>query len=346
MTTPNTPQTLAQRLSAGKIPVPEALHYAMSLADALRKIHDGGSFHGAVTPSNVAVTAAGLDLMPALATAATVTPYTAPEVLQGKSADARSDIFAFGAIVFEMLTGRRAFEGDGLTTLSVSLTNAAPAPSGSPAVDRLVAGCVAKNPADRWQRMQKIIMELKLLTVAARRAEAPQPGRALAEAGLRSEMQQLEARIAARMEKHESSLAQMQSAASEAVNALRGQLTSVTAQIAAAEQRLAQPPADVKGMGDQIMARVEQALESVGQRLGGIEQTTDELRRQSATLQENVAADLHDFEQNLKTQTAAVEAARTAIAQTDDLVERVVEALELLQSSVLDQQEDRTSLVN
>ena len=120
MTTTNTQRTLAQRLSEGRIAVPEALHYAMSLADALRKLHDAGKAHGAVTPSSIAVTATGLDLIPSLGPPATVTPYTAPETLQGQPADARSDIFSFGTLVFEMLTGpprlrwrwsNRAFSG-------------------------------------------------------------------------------------------------------------------------------------------------------------------------------------------------------------------------------------------
>ena len=64
---------------------------------------------------------------------ATVTPYSAPEVLQGEPADARSDVFSFGALVFEMLTGRRAFDGMSQTELKLALCNQAPPSSGSPA---------------------------------------------------------------------------------------------------------------------------------------------------------------------------------------------------------------------
>jgi len=113
MTTMNAQRTLAQRLTEARIPVPEALHYAMSLAESLRKLHDAGKAHGSVSPSSIAVTATGLELIPSLGPPATVTPYTAPEVLQGQPADARSDIFSFGALVFEMLTGKRAFDADG-----------------------------------------------------------------------------------------------------------------------------------------------------------------------------------------------------------------------------------------
>ena len=340
MITTNAQRTLAQRMTEGRIPVPEALHYAMSLADSLRKLHDAGKAHGAVSPAGIAVTATGLELIPSLGPPATVTPYTAPEVLQGQPADARSDVFSFGALVFEMLTGRRAFEGDGQTALKLALCNSAPPASGSPAVDRLVAGCVAKLPAARWQRMQKIIMELKLLTVAARRADAAPATRGVSDAALRSEIQQLEGRLTARLAAHESAVSQMQQSAGEAVKALREQLAGVSAQLSTAQQRPAEQPVDVEAINRQIAERVEETLGKVTQRMTLADQNMEDIRKHFATLQENVAGDLHDFEQSLKAQANTIESARTAMAQTDDLVERVVEALELLQSSVLDQQEE------
>ena len=212
MTTSNDQRTLALRMTESRIPVPEALHYAMRLAAALRKLHDAGKAHGAITPSCIELTATGLDLIPSLGPSATVTPYTAPEVLQGQPADARSDIFSFGALVFEMLTGRRAFDGDGQTELKLALCNSAPPPSGSPAVDRLVTSCVAKSPAARWQRMQKIIMELKLLTVAARRADAAPAARGVSDTAMRSQIQQLEGRLTARLAAYEKNIATLQEA--------------------------------------------------------------------------------------------------------------------------------------
>ena len=340
MTKTNAPRTLAQRMSEGRIPVAEALHYAMSLAESLRKLHDAGKAHGSVTPSGITLTGTGLDLIPSLGPPASVTPYTAPEVLQGKPADARSDVFAFGALFYEMLTGRRAFDGDGQTALTLALVNSAPPPSGSSAVDRLVAGCVAKSPAARWQRMQKIIMELKLLTVAARRADAQPAPRGVSDTALRSEIQQLEGRWNARLAAHEKSVAEIEQAAGAAVAALREQVAGLSSQLAEVEKRPVEPAIDVDGLTKQISAHVDATLEAVSQRMTRAEQSTEEIRQHFSTLQENVAADLHDFEQTLKAQAGAIESARTAMAQTDDLVERVVEALELLQSSVLDSHEE------
>src|ERR1039458_4881230 len=115
----NQTKTLAERLSEGRMPVGEALKCAMQLADSLRKLHDQGKAHGAITPSNVVLAADGVELLPAAqGSAATVTPYTAPEVVQGHTADERSDIFSLGAVMFEMLTGRRAFDGESRVTLA------------------------------------------------------------------------------------------------------------------------------------------------------------------------------------------------------------------------------------
>jgi hypothetical protein len=341
MTTTDAPRTLAQRITEGRIPVSEALHSAMSLAEILRKLHDAGKAHGAVSPSSIVITATGLDLIPSLGPPATVTPYTAPEVLQGKPADARSDIFAFGALVYEMLTGRRAFEGDGQTALTLALVNSDPPASGSPAVDRLVAGCVAKSPAARWQRMQKIIMELKLLTVAARRADAPPATRGVSDAALRAEIRQLEGRLTTRLAAHEKTVAEMQRAADAVVKSLREQCSGLSTQLAAVQERPASPAVDVDALSQQITVRADEAIGAVNVRLGLAEQNMDDIRKHFSTLQENVASDLHDFEQSLKAQASAVESGRTAMAQTDDLVERVVEALELLQSSVLEQHEEQ-----
>jgi chromosome segregation ATPase len=203
---------------------------------------------------------------------------------------------------------------------------------------------VAKNPAARWQRMQKIIMELKLLTVAARRADSSPAPRGVSDAALRAEIHQLEGRLTARLAAHEKSVSDMQQAAGEAVKALRGQLTALSGHLAAVEERPAHPAVDMAALSQQIAARVDAAVEAVTQRMTRTEQSNEEIRKHFSTLQENMASDLHDFEQSLKAQAGAIDSARTAMAQTDDLVERVVEALELLQSSVLDQHEEQAVL--
>jgi eukaryotic-like serine/threonine-protein kinase len=377
-------RTLASRMNEERIPVSEALHYAMSLADALRKLHDAGKAHGALTPSSIVLNGSGVDLVPSPGPLEAVTPYTAPEVLQGQPADARSDIFSFGALVFEMLTGHRAFDGETQTELKLALSDSAPPPSGSPAVDRLVTNCVAKAPAARWQRMQKIIMELKLLTVAARRADKPAVSRPPIETVLRAEMQQVEARLSARLSAYEQNMVDAKKIADDAVTSVKEELTVIHTQLVALQERPMPQNIDVDALMKQIQGHVQQSIEAAtkelhahllqvvettaqkhgaevqaiiaasskqtgekvnetvaaaNQRVAAAEQNMEEIRKHFATLQANVAGDLHDVEKTLKSQAVAIESSRTAMAQTDDLVERVVEALELMQSSMIDQHE-------
>jgi hypothetical protein len=252
-------KTLAQRLDQGRLPPAEALRCAIQLAGSLRELHDRGKTHGAVTPSNVALSAGSVELLQG--SSGSITPYTAPEVVQGCAADMRSDIFGFGAIVFEMFTGRRAFGGESRGALMASLTKSPTPSTGTAALDRVVGSCLNKDPDARASHMRRIVMELKLLGVPARRELANRP--------------------------------------------------------------------DGEGQG----------LEAVNARIGQIELAVEEIRRHMAHFEHSVAADLLDIERGIKAQATAIDSSRTAMSQTDDLVERVVEALESLETKVLNRGE-------
>jgi tRNA A-37 threonylcarbamoyl transferase component Bud32 len=324
------PQTLAQIMGTGRMPVTEALTRALSLAETLRKIHEAGGAHGALTPSQIVVNGNSVELLP-LFEYGKVTPYTAPELLSGARADVRSDIFSFGAILYEMFTGRRAFDGDGPEAIAASLTQAEPASSGSPAVDRVLHGCLAKDPSARFQRVQKLTLEMKLLSVAARRAKAPAvPGWEALESAFRAEMQQMESRFAATIQMHENTIAALERTAGEALNTLRSEVAAASDERAALAERL---------------AAVEQNLLATNERLHKIELTLESFDQNAVALRENLTAELSVFEQSLEGHAKSVDSVRTAVAQTDDLVERVVEALESLQTIVLDQAERRPSHV-
>jgi eukaryotic-like serine/threonine-protein kinase len=337
--------TLSQRLAEGPISLPEALRYATMLAEALRQLHDTGRTCGALLPSNIAITAlvgAGAEVIVTPGEPGTITPYTAPEVLQGRTPDSRSDIFAFGAIVYEMVTGRQAFAGDNADALAVSLTISVPALTGHPAVDHLIGNCIAKDPAVRCPRMQKVILELKLLTFAALGAEAPsrhQAATALLRAETRAETQQIEARLVELSAAHEKAIAEIQQATNTVLNELREQVSTLKSELSAAEERAARAEQDnaerFQRIGEQV-GQVEGNVQAIDQRIVSGESKVEVLSQGVNVLQEYEAARLQEFEQTLRAQGAEIALVAASQVQTDDLVEGVVAAMELLQSSVFD----------
>ncbi|MGH9257651.1 MAG: protein kinase domain-containing protein [Vicinamibacterales bacterium] len=193
-------QTLAQRLEKGALPLDQALEYAIQIADALDKAHRHGITHRDLKPGNVMLTKSGtklldfglakLNALPAGALAGLsalptqqgltvqgtilgTLQYMAPEQLEGKDADARTDIFAFGAVCYEMVTGKKAFDGKTQASLIAAILEhdppsiAATQPLTPPAFDRVVKKCLAKEPERRWQSAGDLTDELKWIAEGA-----------------------------------------------------------------------------------------------------------------------------------------------------------------------------------
>jgi serine/threonine protein kinase/WD40 repeat protein len=195
-------QTLADRLARGPLPTAQVLTVGTEIAQALEKAHAQGIVHRDLKPANIMLTKSGTKLMdfglakPELNIAGskaqpiTDTPtmnlasltsaaspltqkgsivgtfqYLAPEVLQGAQADARSDIFAFGCVLYEMVTGRRAFEGKSQLSVLTAILEKEPdfvaQPQAPPMLDRVIRACLAKDPADRIQSAHDIALDLR-----------------------------------------------------------------------------------------------------------------------------------------------------------------------------------------
>jgi serine/threonine protein kinase len=197
-------ETLAQRLLKGPLPIEQTLQYAIEIADALDKAHRKGITHRDLKPGNIMLTKSGTKLLDfGLAKlrqgAAPATPlsqlptadgaitaegtilgtlqYMAPEQLEGKEADARTDIFAFGSVVYEMATGKKAFEGKSQASVIAKILEIEPPPMSSlqpmtpSALDRVVKKCLAKEPEKRWQAASDVCDELKWIAEGSSQAD-------------------------------------------------------------------------------------------------------------------------------------------------------------------------------
>ena len=185
--------TLEQRLRKGPLPTAELFSIAIAIAEALEATHHEGIIHRDLKPSNVMLTRSGVKLLdfgiakqrevlgrdPAASVDATGTalrtvegtlvgtvPYMAPEQLEGKPVDARTDIFAFGSVLFEMATGKPAFRGASTAALVAAiLAESRPLasqtdPTVPPALNRIISACLARNPDDRCQHVADLLREL------------------------------------------------------------------------------------------------------------------------------------------------------------------------------------------
>jgi eukaryotic-like serine/threonine-protein kinase len=184
-------ETLASRLRKGPLALEQILKCAAQVADALDTAHRNGIVHRDLKPSNIMLTPSGAKLLdfglakPAapLATGTTLThnqpspataqgtivgtfQYMSPEQVEGQELDARSDIFSLGAVLYEMLTGQRAFAGSTSTSVIAAVLERNPhpvsmlLPTSPPALDRIVKTCLAKNPDERWRSAADIRLQL------------------------------------------------------------------------------------------------------------------------------------------------------------------------------------------
>jgi Tol biopolymer transport system component len=171
---------LADRLADGALPAEEALLYAIDIGNTLKKAHDRGIVHGCLSPYAIRLTEAGAVILePTSRGALKAAAYRAPEQVRGEQPDTRSDVYAFGALVYEMAAGSPAFLGEG-ADLNRSILNDPPptltlrSPIYS-AMASVIVGCLDKNPGTRRQRIQNAVIELRFANKGAARSAGARP---------------------------------------------------------------------------------------------------------------------------------------------------------------------------
>ncbi len=196
--------TLAHLIKQGPLPLDKVLPYAIQIADALSAAHAKGVIHRDLKPANIILTSSGVKVLDfglaklnsgakfgasqspgGSSELATKTEpmtesgsilgtlhYMSPEQAEGKDTDERSDIFSFGAVLFEMITGKRAFDGDSKTAILAAILKDQPAPISQyqplvpRALDRVVRKCLEKKPAERWHSAHDLKQTLELIDLA------------------------------------------------------------------------------------------------------------------------------------------------------------------------------------
>jgi serine/threonine protein kinase/Tol biopolymer transport system component len=201
-------ETLANRLENGAMSLEQVLRYGAQIAGALDKAHRSGVVHRDLKPGNIMLTASGAKLldfglakpagplvggMTLTAVATQASPVTAdgtivgtiqymsPEQIEGKEVDGRSDIFSLGAVLYEMLTGQKAFQGKSQLSVASAILEKEPAPISSikpmtpPTLDHSIRRCLVKDPEDRWQAARDLALELNWIGESGSQSGAPAP---------------------------------------------------------------------------------------------------------------------------------------------------------------------------
>ena len=218
-----------------------------------------------------------------------LTAYASPEQLRGENLDARSDVFAFGAVFYEMLSGRRAFVAHDPEELRTEILEGEPAPLQEvpDEIQRLLSRCLRKKREQRWQRMNSILIELKLANAISRQVQQASEWKERID-GMRTQIAGVDGKVTAHRVAQEAVIAELR----QTIRQLEEQNAEYSAQF----------------------ARVQEALAPIRETVAGLQKGS-------------------------QIQTRTIESLEAAIAQTDEVVEHIVDAFGLTQKPMVERAE-------
>jgi hypothetical protein len=310
-------QTLAERLAQGPIPMKQALRYATLLGQTLRDLHDAGKSHGAVSSKTILLTSEGLELAP-------------PAEMSGQ-ADIPVDILGFGTVLAEMLANPGYAPGD-------------PAEQDDHGIGPLIDACLASDPSVRPPNMRKALLELKVAALSARQSERVS-SRSDSMAAMSTQLDAIEARVSQAQRDVElnasclgdlernvtSAIRQLESKLADAVTKMERDIEAQTSALETIRRSMTQTDDLIGRIVENFEAKLgttQSSAEENAARIDAVERGIRTANELNAKLEVKLADNIRQLRIEMETRAAVVESVRKSMTLTDDLVGRVVEAVE------------------
>ena len=292
---------MARRLADGPLSAEQAIQYGLSLAQELKRRHQTGVVTGSLHPDRIALNGASASILETKDTG--ISRYSSPEQWEGKAPDNRSDVFSFGAILYEFLTGHRALEGNNPEEWKASLDRREAAPSNgvSPDIAYLLGRCLKLRPEQRWQNVSAVVIELKLLAASERHARAAAEWKRWI-ASVQNEVGEVGGRLAAHETANDAALSEIKTAIGQV--ALKNQ-----EHLAAAAST------------SQTLSDLDHTVAAANQTLG------------SLTLS------VRDLSSRTEDHARTIESIQSAVTQTDEVIDHVVDAFDSMHRLVIERAE-------
>ena len=289
---------MSRRLADGALSTEQALQYGLGLAQELKRRHRRGAVAGFLHPNRIAVNGASASILETQD--AGISRYSSPEQWDGKAPDTRSDVFSLGAVLYELLTGRPAVEGNNPEEWKVSLTRREmpPASALSPEITHLLERCLKLRPEERWQNVSAVVIELKLLAASERHAKAAADWKRWL-GSVQSEVGEVAGRLAAHQTSNDAALTAIKSA-----------------------------------LGDVVLKTEEHsaAIASASRTLQNLDQTAAAANQTLGSLTSSVA----DLNSRTENHGRTLESLQSAVAQTDEVLDHVVDAFDSMHRLVIE----------